>query len=119
MSDFLDKAFSTHANVKNKLRNAILGKEELDASSVRRDDVCAVGQWIYGDGGKKHRDNPLFKTFKAVHAEFHQEAYNAMRLSEQGDRDKAIEAIEHGAFQKKSAEINVCISKMKKDPDFA
>ncbi|MCJ2073152.1 hypothetical protein MKK75_30950 [Methylobacterium sp. J-030] len=49
-------------------------------------------------------------------AQFHPEAYNAMMHSKQGNRDAAIE---HGAVQKKSAEIGACITPMKKDPAFA
>ena len=118
MSDFLDKAFSSHAAVKARLRKSILGQADLDASVIRRDDVCVVGQWIYGEGGAKHRSNALFEQFKTVHAEFHQEAYKAMMLASQGDNARALAAIEQGGFQKKSAEIAQCIGKMKKDPAF-
>jgi methyl-accepting chemotaxis protein len=119
MNDFLDKAFSAHAVVKDKLRRSILGQESLDASTLRRDDVCAVGQWIYGEGARKHRGNALFEHFKTVHTAFHQEAYDAMMVSSAGDREAALEAIEHGGFQKQSAEIGHCIARMKKDPEFA
>ena len=119
MSGFLDKALSSHAIFKDNLRKSILGLDSLDASSLRHDDICAVGQWIYGEGGgRKHRNNALFAHFKTVHAQFHQEAYNAMRISSAGDKEKALDAIEHGAFQTKSAEIGQCIAQMKKDPEF-
>jgi methyl-accepting chemotaxis protein len=118
MSSFLDKAFSSHAVIKDKLRKAVLGQEDVEASTLRRDDVCAVGQWIYGQGGARHGGNELFEQLKKTHAAFHQEAYNALSLARNGDRDKALVEIEHGAFHNRSAEIGHCFSKMKKDPAF-
>ena len=118
MSEFLDKAFLTHSAVKNRLRKAIKGEEPIDAATIRRDDVCEVGKWIYGEGAKSYSSNPLFNEFKKVHAEFHKCAYDVMALYNSGKISEASRELDYGAFEKKSGEIGSCIMRMKKDPLF-
>lgn len=118
MTEFLDKAFMAHAGVKNRLKNAIRGEESIDPAVIHRDDVCEVGKWIHGEGGRKFAANPLFSDFKKVHAEFHQCAYDVMLLYKGGRLKEANANIDSGPFETKSQQIGSCIMRMKKDPAF-
>lgn len=119
MSEFLNRAFMAHANVKNRLKRAIVGEEEIDPAVIRRDDVCEVGKWIHGEGKSKFAAHPLFQEFRKVHADFHSCAHNVMMLYKGGKVREAEAEIDRGAFEKKSSEIGNCIMKMKRDPAFA
>lgn len=113
MSEFLSKAFTAHANVKNRLKKAVLGEENIDPDTVRSDDKCEVGKWIYGEGASQYGSNLDFQTFKASHTAFHQAAYDALMLLKKGQKDAAHEMIENGEFQKRSYELGICITKLK------
>ncbi|WP_419320572.1 CZB domain-containing protein [Caulobacter sp. ErkDOM-E] len=118
MSEFLDKAFMTHSAVKSRLRKAIKGEENIEPTTIRRDDVCEVGKWIYGEGGSKFSSVPVFVEFKKVHSEFHKCAYDIMMMYNSGKIAEANRDLDHGAFEKKSNEIGDCIMRMKRDPQF-
>ncbi|WP_419255977.1 CZB domain-containing protein (plasmid) [Caulobacter sp. ErkDOM-YI] len=118
MSEFLDKAFMTHSAVKGRLRKAIKGEENIEPATIRRDDVCEVGKWIYGEGGKQFSSVPVFVEFKKVHAEFHKCAYDIMMLYNAGKIAEANRELDQGAFEKKSNEIGSCIMRMKQDSQF-
>jgi hypothetical protein len=122
MEHFLDKAFSAHASVKQRLMRAIRCEEEIDPASIRRDDVCVVGRWIHGSGrakhGAKHGANPLFIEFETVHRAFHEAAYDAMRSFKAGHIEAAQRSVEAGDFQTQSMAIGRCIAKMKVSQEF-
>lgn len=45
-----DNAVEAHRAWKVKLRHAIAAKEHLDAATICKDDQCALGKWLHGDG---------------------------------------------------------------------
>lgn len=83
-----DKVIAAHQQWRVTLRNAVLKNKKLDADTLRRDDCCALGKWIYGGGGKRWGREPLFSELVKFHKTFHQEAgkvadaINASNLSQ-------------------------------------
>jgi aerotaxis receptor len=69
-----DKVIAAHQQWRVTLRNAVLKNKKLDADTIRRDDCCALGKWIYGGGGKRWGREPLFTELVKHHKTFHQEA---------------------------------------------
>lgn len=67
-----DNAIDAHNKWKMRLINYIKGnsKENLEADKVSRDDVCALGCWIYGDA-TAYQQLPEYAEVKHHHAAFH------------------------------------------------
>ena len=84
-----DSAIKAHQQWRIKLRNAILKNEKLDAATIRRDDCCAVGKWIYGAGGRQWGNLPLFSVLVEQHKKFHQEAGHIAELVNAGKMEEA------------------------------
>ena len=45
---------------KTTLRNAALHGGELDVETIKRDDCCALGKWLHGDGARQWRREAKF-----------------------------------------------------------
>ncbi len=84
-----DAAIKAHQQWRIKLRNAILKDEKLDVATIRRDDCCAVGQWIYGAGGRQWGNLPLFSTLVDQHKTFHLECGKVAELVNAGQKEEA------------------------------
>lgn len=113
VEDVLEKGFIAHANVKHKLIKIIKGELEGSPLSVKADNKCIVGEWIYGPG-VSCRDMAEYSELKTVHADFHLEAYNALILHQQGKVDEALDYVNKGPFEQKSREIKLALTNMKK-----
>ncbi|MFN3957556.1 MAG: methyl-accepting chemotaxis protein [Tepidimonas ignava] len=84
-----DAAIKAHQQWRIKLRNAILKGDKLDVATIRRDDCCAVGKWIYGAGGQRYGSLPLFTTLVEQHKKFHQETGHIAELVNAGKTEEA------------------------------
>ncbi|MFN3830154.1 MAG: methyl-accepting chemotaxis protein [Tepidimonas ignava] len=84
-----DAAIKAHQQWRIKLRNAILKGDKLDVATIRRDDCCAVGKWIYGAGGQRYGSLPLFTTLVEQHRKFHQETGHIAELVNAGKTEEA------------------------------
>ncbi|TSE35184.1 Aerotaxis receptor [Tepidimonas fonticaldi] len=84
-----DAAIQAHQQWRVRLRNAILKDEKLDVATIRRDDCCVLGKWIYGEGGRQHGQLPLFSTLVEQHKRFHQEAGHVAELIVRGRKEEA------------------------------
>ncbi|MCX8004942.1 MAG: methyl-accepting chemotaxis protein [Burkholderiaceae bacterium] len=84
-----DAAIKAHQQWRIKLRNAILKGEKLDVATIRRDDCCAVGKWIYGAGGRQWGNLPLFSTLVEQHKKFHQETGHIAEMVNAGKKEEA------------------------------
>ncbi len=94
----LQKAIAAHTSWKARLRNAIsTGKFEVELSTVRVDDKCDFGKWLYGpelQPGEKQSQH--YCTVKKLHAEFHQEAARIVGWALAGQKGKAEESLALG-----------------------
>jgi methyl-accepting chemotaxis protein len=62
---------------------------------VRRDDLCAFGQWLMGDAAL--REAPLYADVLALHARFHLEAARVLHIALEGRAQEAAAAMEPGS----------------------
>jgi aerotaxis receptor len=85
-----DKVIAAHQQWRVTLRNAALREgKKLDASTIRRDDCCALGKWIYGPGGQRWGHEPTFTELVIHHKSFHQEAGKVADLINAGQTAQA------------------------------
>lgn len=84
----LDSAIKAHGEWKVKFRAAIQGKQQLDAASVSKDNLCPLGQWLHGEAKAKYSGLKSYARCVHDHAAFHAEAgkvaaaINAARYAE-------------------------------------
>ncbi|HYW41671.1 MAG TPA: CZB domain-containing protein [Bryobacteraceae bacterium] len=86
-------AVLAHSRWKTRLKNHLMGQEQVDPGSVAKDDQCDLGKWIYGDG-KKHATLSAFADLKTKHTKFHLVAANVVNSARSRPRDKALELID-------------------------
>jgi len=70
----VDAFIDAHRQWKVKLREAIENRDQVDTETLKRDDCCALGQWIYGDGKRRFGGAPSFVDLLSQHRDFHQVA---------------------------------------------
>lgn len=112
VEEVLDRGFIAHVNVKSRLIRVINGEEEATPESVRRDDLCIIGEWIYGPG-KQYESLPEYQSLKQIHRDFHEAAYEALRLNQKGDGNAAHDYVTKGPFEEKSKEIKSALYSLK------
>lgn len=97
-------ALEAHIKWKLRLQGVIdgSGTEALDPRVVAQDNQCALGKWIYGQGGKDYGSNPEFKELVAAHTHFHKCAGHTLDLALDGKTAEARQQIEGGDFAKAS-----------------
>ncbi len=85
-----DAIIDAHQAWKQKLRSAIGGGEEknLNPDDVCKDNLCALGKWIYG-AGKEYAHIPEYEPLRHTHADFHMCAADILRHAQTGDKDGA------------------------------
>jgi methyl-accepting chemotaxis protein len=85
-----DAIMEAHQMWKQKLRNAIAGGSELhlDADEVCKDNVCALGKWIYS-AGKSFEHFEEYEPLRQNHAAFHVCAADILKKAQSGDKDGA------------------------------
>jgi hypothetical protein len=88
-----DGAIQAHTNWKLRLFSYCRGKvaEKIDMQTLRKDDACALGQWLYG-GGRKYAEDPKFQQLQEMHAAFHKCAASVGALVD-GGQAAAAEAL--------------------------
>jgi methyl-accepting chemotaxis protein len=111
----LDEAISAHIKWKHRLNQFIDGTstEKLDSSVVCKDNQCALGKWIYGDGGK-HKNSTYYGELLTKHANFHVCAGSVVKKVEEHDKAGA-EAVLKGEFAIAAKETVTAIMNLKKD----
>jgi methyl-accepting chemotaxis protein len=99
-----DGAIAAHSKWKQRLLDYVAGGgEKLDPAVVGRDDQCALGCWIQGDG-RALRGNSKYTELKGEHAGFHRSAADVIRTQLAGNSDSARAKIS-GEFSSRSARV--------------
>lgn len=100
----IDGAISAHGKWKQRLLDYLAGNgEQLDPGVVGRDDQCALGCWIYGDG-HVFSGNGKYTDLKQEHAGFHQCAATVIRTRMAGNTEAAHAQVE-GEFSSRSRRV--------------
>ena len=91
LSSAIKKAVVAHGAWKQRLRTAIAtGKSTFVVDTVRKDDCCDFGKWIYGCQ-EGHKKSPHWQCVREEHAKFHQEAAKVLQEAIGGDPAVATE----------------------------
>jgi hypothetical protein len=79
-----DQAVAAHAAWKIKLGRYLKNPDgSLQASELSQDNKCALGEWIYGEGGK-YAKLPDFSKLQNEHARFHKAVGDVVRRANSG-----------------------------------
>ncbi|MFP5519879.1 MAG: methyl-accepting chemotaxis protein [Bdellovibrionia bacterium] len=81
-----EDAVQAHLKWKGRLRNFISGMsdEKLQSQHVCKDNNCALGKWIYGEG-KNYSSLSSYAVLRSEHANFHVAAGEVLKAFEGGD----------------------------------
>ncbi len=113
--DEFDTMVAAHNSWKQKLRLAISNQAEADKlnpDEVCKDNACALGKWLYGDGQVYSRDHE-FSDLLARHADFHICAADVVTRCQQGDNNGARKVLAM-KFMPLSSEVIDLIHQMKR-----
>lgn len=94
-----------HVMWKQRLTSYLAGTstETLDPDTIRLDDRCALGKWIYGDG-QAMSTLSRFEDVRGLHAQFHQYAADVVSLHQAGNTVDA-EKLLNGEYSKLSERL--------------
>jgi len=86
-----DAAMQAHANWKVKLTAYAGGisSEKLDAVATAKDNACALGQWLHGDGKAVMAGRAEYRELVTAHADFHRQAATLVTLIDRGQAAQA------------------------------
>ena len=70
----IDAIIDGHRMWKVKLRDAIETRTTVDTATLSRDDCCALGKWVYGEGNKRFGSQLSFTMLIERHKNFHRVA---------------------------------------------
>jgi len=110
----LQHAIAAHASWKARLRNAIsTGKLDVAIGTVRVDDQCEFGKWLYGpELSAAEKQSEHYTTVKQLHAQFHREAATVAELATTGKKDAAEKALGiDGSYQTASSALTQAMTK--------
>ncbi|MFD2450918.1 methyl-accepting chemotaxis protein [Ideonella paludis] len=110
----VDAMIDAHRQWKVKLRHAIEHREHVDTATLSRDDCCALGKWIYGDG-QGLRERSTFTALLERHKRFHSVAAGVGQLINQGQYLDAEEAMAPGStFSQATGDVANVLSTAKR-----
>ena len=110
----VDVYIDAHRQWKVKLRDAIEARQPVDAATLVRDDCCALGKWIYGDG-QRLAGRETFTELIARHKHFHQVAGGVAEKINQRQYREAEEALAPGTpFSQATSEVVLVLSSAKR-----
>ncbi len=105
-------AIEAHTQWKTKLRMCIADHSKCsDPAVVEKDNACALGKWIYGDGQRFSSDDE-FQHLRQDHASFHRCAAHIIRNVQQGKSGEA-EKLLAGEYAEISGKVIGTLSHMK------
>jgi len=93
--DVLQKAMTAHSAWKARLRNAIAtGKLDVAAATVKADDQCQFGKWLYGtELSVQEKQSEQYRAVKELHGRFHEEASKVAQFAISGQKEAAEKAM--------------------------
>ena len=110
----IDAIIDAHRQWKAKLRDAIDAGDKVDVATLSRDDCCALGKWIYGDG-QRLQERPTFVALVGKHAHFHRVAGQVGTLVNEGRYDQAEDALAPGTpFSNATSDVVLVLSSAKR-----
>jgi methyl-accepting chemotaxis protein len=112
----LNNAIAKHAEWKTKLRGAISKEEQMDVSTISKDNCCELGLWLYGEAKSKFSVLDSYKDCLTKHALFHKEAGKVASTINAKKYSEAESMINAGTtYTNASSAVGVAILKLKKE----
>lgn len=114
--DKIVHAIAAHAKWKFRLREAIeTGTSEWTVNEVQKDDRCDFGMWLQALPADE-RKSEHWETVRQLHAQFHKEAAEVLRLALAGRRQEAEAAIAQGSqFAKTTTKLTITMTAWRND----
>jgi methyl-accepting chemotaxis protein len=110
----VDSIIDAHRQWKVKLRDAIESRSRVDTATLSRDDCCALGKWIYGDG-QRLGARTSFAELVSQHKRFHGVAGQVGELINRRSYREAEEALAPGtAFSQATSDVVLVLSTAKR-----
>lgn len=100
-------AIDAHVKWKERLQEHITGRsqETLTMDSVARDDACALGVWLNGEGSQHYGHAPGFDAVRQAHTRFHRCAGDVLTTAGKGRPDEALRMLEEGEYARASDDV--------------
>ncbi len=110
----ISAAVTTHQKWKERLFHYVSGasSEALDHIAICRDDACALGKWIHGEGRVFLGEQPEYHKLKAVHASFHISAGEIIEAVNGGNVEKAEKLLVEGNFSMLSRDVQMGLARI-------
>jgi len=91
----LQNALQAHSAWRGRLKTAtVSGKLDLPVASVKADDQCQFGKWLYGpELPALEKQSDQYRKVKNLHAQFHQEAAKVAQMAVSGQQAAAEKAL--------------------------
>jgi hypothetical protein len=104
-------AIDAHVKWKERLQDHITGRsqEDITVETVVRDDLCALGIWLNGEGRQHYGGTPAFEVVRKMHTRFHQCAGDVLTMATRGQRDEALTMLEEGEYARASDDITTAL----------
>ncbi|HZV53723.1 MAG TPA: CZB domain-containing protein [Rhodocyclaceae bacterium] len=104
-------AIDAHVKWKERLRDHITGRsqETITMESVARDDECALGVWLIGEGSQHYGSVPGFDAVRQAHARFHNCAGDVLAMAGRGRPDEALRMLEEGEYARASDDVTAAL----------
>jgi hypothetical protein len=96
VEETITRAIGAHGAWKKRLATAIAdGAHQEDVTAVAKDDRCDFGRWLHGSAPAAS-DQAHHRAATALHATFHKEAAETLRLVSAGNQVQARASIDTG-----------------------
>ena len=111
----INDAIGAHSVWKMKLRTAIaVGKADVNAHDVAKDDACTFGQWLYSSAlSPAVLASSDYQIVRALHADFHKFAGKVLEYVRHGDKAQAT-ALMEGEYERVSNDLMAAMRKWKR-----
>lgn len=113
MTSFFDNAVAAHSAWKIRFRTEMKSGGKLDVNTIKVDDKCDLGRWLYGDG-QRYRELREFGTLLNSHKNFHRCAADVAADINIGRFQAAEVKINSGEFHSCSRDVVAAIMTLKK-----
>jgi hypothetical protein len=106
-------AIRAHHEWKLRLNELLQGesRETLDPVAICRDDLCELGQWIYGEGRRVFGHLSLFEDLRVCHADFHLVAGEVVHGVRAGRAEHARQLMGDD-YQRSSQQVQVRLAEL-------
>jgi hypothetical protein len=110
----LDRAYAAHQLWKVKLQDSIASRATLDIATIKRDDCCELGKWLYSEARRQYGSKPQFQRLLAKHTNFHLVAGVVAKIINEKQFDEATAMLrDFSLFSTASADVCVAISELR------